>query len=55
MEVGVVLDLFMGAGTTAVVCANTGRNYIGIELNPEYVTIASERIEQATRQERLFI
>lgn len=54
-EGGVVLDPFMGAGTTAVVCSNTGRNYIGIELNPEYVTIASERIEQATRQERLFV
>jgi len=52
---GIVLDPFMGAGTTAVVCANLGRNYIGIELNPEYVHIANERIKQATRQERLFI
>ena len=52
---GIVLDPFMGAGTTAVVCADLGRNYIGIELNPEYVHIANERIKQATRQERLFI
>jgi DNA modification methylase len=54
-EGGIVLDPFMGAGTTAVVCANLGRNYIGIELNPEYIHIANERIKQATRQERLFI
>jgi DNA modification methylase len=52
---GIVLDPFMGAGTTGVVCADLGRNYIGIELNPEYVHIANERIKQATRQERLFI
>jgi len=54
-EGGIVLDPFMGAGTTAVVCANLGRNYIGIELNPEYVHIANERIKHATRQERLFL
>lgn len=51
---GIVLDPFMGAGTTGVVCANLGRNYIGIELNPEYIHIANERIKQATRQARLF-
>jgi len=54
-EGGIVLDPFMGTGTTAVVCANLGRNYIGIELNPEYIHIANERIKQATRQERLFL
>jgi DNA modification methylase len=54
-EGGIVLDPFMGAGTTAVVCANLGRNYIGIELNPEYIHIANERIKQATRQARLFL
>jgi site-specific DNA-methyltransferase (adenine-specific) len=41
---GVVLDPFLGAGTTAVVARNTGRNYVGIELNPEYVEIANKRI-----------
>lgn len=41
---GVVLDCFNGAGTTGVVCARNGRNYIGIELNPEYVALANERI-----------
>jgi DNA modification methylase len=54
-ENGITLDPFMGAGTTGVVCADLGRNYIGIELNPEYVHIANERIKQATRQERLFL
>jgi DNA modification methylase len=41
---GVVLDPFMGAGTTAVVAQELGRNYIGIELNADYVRLAEERI-----------
>lgn len=40
----VVLDPFNGAGTVGVVCAKTGREYIGIELNPEYVEMANRRI-----------
>ena len=42
---GVVLDCFMGSGTTAVVAKELGRNYIGIELNEEYIEIANKRIE----------
>jgi site-specific DNA-methyltransferase (adenine-specific) len=41
---GVVLDPFMGAGTTAVVAQRLERSYVGIELNPEYVRIADERL-----------
>lgn len=41
---GVVLDCFSGAGTTGVVCAKLGREYIGIELNPEYVQMSEDRI-----------
>lgn len=41
---GIVLDPFMGAGTTAVVARKLNRNYIGIELNPKYVTIAQNRL-----------
>lgn len=41
---GVVLDPFMGSGTTALVARKHGRNYIGSELNPEYVAIARERL-----------
>lgn len=43
---GVVLDPFMGAGTTALVSQNFNRNYLGIELNPEYIKIANERLKQ---------
>jgi site-specific DNA-methyltransferase (adenine-specific) len=41
---GIVLDPFMGAGTTAVVAKQLKRNFIGIELNPEYIAIAEKRI-----------
>ena len=41
---GVVLDCFSGAGTTGVVCKRLRRNFIGIELNPQYVEIARQRI-----------
>lgn len=44
-ENGVVLDVFMGAGTTAVVATKLKRNWLGIELNPEYIKIAEERIK----------
>jgi len=42
-----VLDPFMGSGTTGVACVNLDRNFIGIELDPEYFNIAKERIEAA--------
>ena len=41
---GAVLDPFMGSGTTAVVAKSLGRDYVGIELNPEYIEIAKNRI-----------
>lgn len=41
---GVVLDPFMGSGTTALVAKRLLRNYIGIELNPEYKALAERRI-----------
>ena len=44
---GVVLDPFMGAGTTAVVAKRLGRRFIGFELKPEYVEMASQRLAQA--------
>lgn len=49
-----ILDPFMGSGTTGVACANLGRKFIGIEIEPKYFDIACERIENAQRQERLF-
>jgi len=42
----VVLDPFMGIGTTGVVCKNLNRNFIGIELDPEYFEIAEKRINE---------
>lgn len=43
---GIVLDPFFGAGTTGVVAKKMSRNYLGIELNPEYIKIAEERINR---------
>lgn len=44
-EGGIVLDPFSGAGTTALVASKLGRNYIGIELNPEYIEISQRRLQ----------
>lgn len=41
---GLVLDPFMGSGTTGVACMDTGRNFIGIELDETYYDIACKRI-----------
>jgi hypothetical protein len=49
-----VVDPFMGSGTTGVACANLGRPFIGIEIEPRYFDIACERISYAQRQQRLF-
>jgi site-specific DNA-methyltransferase (adenine-specific) len=49
-----VLDPFMGSGTTGVACAQTGRNFIGIEIDPEYFAIAEKRIHDAEQQPLLF-
>ncbi|MDR1459716.1 MAG: site-specific DNA-methyltransferase [Bacteroidales bacterium] len=43
-ENGIVLDPFMGSGTTAIVARKLNRNYIGFELNPEYVKISNRKI-----------
>lgn len=43
---GLVLDCFMGAGTTALVAKNLGRQFLGIELNPAYIKIAEKRLRQ---------
>ena len=49
-----ILDPFMGSGTTLVACQNLDRNGIGIELDPDYFNIACKRVDEATRQPRLF-
>lgn len=51
-EGGIVLDPFMGSGTTAIVAKRLGRNYLGIELNPDYVAIARNRIASISTPQR---
>lgn len=51
---GVVLDPFMGSGTTAVACMQLGRKFIGVEIEERYFNIAVERITNAQRQAKLF-
>jgi len=51
----VILDPFMGGGTTGVACMNLGRKFIGIEIEPKYFNIACERIQRAwENRPRLF-
>lgn len=47
---GIVLDPFMGSGSTGVACVNTGRSFIGMELDPGYFETAKQRVEDAQRQ-----
>jgi site-specific DNA-methyltransferase (adenine-specific) len=48
-----IFDPFLGSGTTAVACINTGRNYIGIEKDEEYFNIAQKRVKEAQGQSKL--
>ena len=54
-EGGLVLDPFMGSGTTASVAKQHGRNYIGIELNPEYIKLAEIRLASVLPPQRTLI
>jgi site-specific DNA-methyltransferase (adenine-specific) len=51
----IVLDPFMGSGTTGVACVKLGRSFIGIEREPDYFDIACERIRKAYAQPDMFI
>jgi site-specific DNA-methyltransferase (adenine-specific) len=46
----IILDPFMGSGTTGVACVNTNRRFVGIELDETYFDIACKRIEEAYRK-----
>ena len=48
-----VLDPFLGSGTTAAACLELGRNYLGYEINPEYFGIAEKRILDTRAAERM--
>ena len=45
-EGDIILDPFLGSGTTAVACVNTNRHYIGFELDPQYYDIACKRLDE---------
>ena len=50
-----LLDPFMGSGTTGVACVNLGRSFIGIEQDPDYFDICVDRITKAHAQADLFV
>ena len=50
-----ILDPFMGSGTTGVAAVQMGRKFIGIEREPKYFEIACRRIEDAQRQQQMFV
>ena len=50
----VILDPFVGSGTTCLAAIKAGRNYIGYDNNPHYVKLAKYRINAYTRQGKLF-
>lgn len=50
----IILDPFMGSGTTGVAAVQMGRKFVGIEREPKYFEIACERIRNAQRQQSLF-
>jgi DNA modification methylase len=51
---GTILDPFMGSGTTGLAAIQSGRKFIGIDISPEYVEIARNRLEAVQGQTRLF-
>jgi hypothetical protein len=51
----IVLDPFMGSGTTGAACVKLGRRFVGVEVEPKFFDIACRRIEEATKQQDLFI
>jgi len=48
-----VIDIAMGSGTTGCACVQTGRSFIGIEIDPTYFAIAERRIKEAQEQPKL--
>jgi len=49
----IVFDPFLGSGTTAVAAIKTGRNFIGIEINPDYIIIAQKHVDAELAQTKL--
>jgi DNA modification methylase len=53
-EGDVVLDPFMGSGTTGRMCVKTKRDFVGIDVSENYVDLARRRIKELTDQPTLF-
>jgi len=53
-EKELVVDTFMGGGSTGIACLKTNRNFVGIEIDAEYFEIAKKRIEDYQIQGTLF-
>ncbi|GHT34295.1 hypothetical protein FACS189427_01350 [Planctomycetales bacterium] len=51
----IILDPFMGSGTTAIAALKSERNYVGYDVSEEYITLANQRIQKATSQTALFV
>lgn len=52
-ENNIIIDPFMGSGTTAIACMNTNRNFIGFELDKEYYDASLKRINDHTQEKQL--
>ena len=52
-ENDLVVDLTMGSGSTGVACKNTGRGFIGIEMNEDYFNIASKRVGEKRKEKEI--
>jgi len=50
----IVLDSFMGSGTTALACQNTKRNFVGFEIDKDYFEICNKRLFDNTQQTKMF-
>jgi DNA modification methylase len=53
-ESDIILDMFMGSGTTAIACIRNRRKWIGIEMSKKYCDIVVERVKDEERQLNLF-
>ena len=52
-EGDLILDPFMGSGATAVACKESGRNYIGFEIDPKFYEVIEERLDETKQYEKL--
>lgn len=52
-EGDIILDPFMGSGSTAVACKKCGRNYIGFEIDPKYYEVCEQRLNETKQFEKL--